>query len=246
LRIAALSDFHIGVKPHRDGFRHGLDAFCRFLDQLEATHDAIVLLGDIYQTDHGLFPGRASASRHLGRARRRIGELAARLERPPYVYVFGNHDEVAGEALNAREHASWHVDGLGVFFVHGHQFDPVARRARLAADLGTWITGRMRSLGLRPLAQWLEDRDIAIKDGRFRGEQGPYAIAGRDLARTWGAQIVVMGHTHVASVTAIPEGLVVNTGSCSRGRTEFVSIDTRARTVTLYGAARRTVHTLPR
>lgn len=246
VRIAALSDFHIGVQEHRDGFRHASAAFSRFLDRLEATHDAIVLLGDIYQTDHAMIPGRHGERRHLARARERIGELARRLEAPPYVYVFGNHDEVAGEVLGATEHASWHADGLGVLFIHGHQFDPVARRAKIAADLGTWCTGRLRAVGLRPVAQWLEGRDIAIKDRRFRGERGPYVLAGRRLARAHRAEVVVMGHTHVASVTAIPEGVVVNTGSCSRERFEHVSIDTRSRMVSLQRGDERVAYDVPR
>ena len=244
MRIAALSDFHLGVTSQRDGFRHPLDDFARVLDRLEATHETIVLLGDIYQTDHGLVPSRARARRHLERARERIGVLAERLDSPPYVYVFGNHDEVAGEVLGAKEQVSLRAHGVGVFMIHGHQFDPVARRARLAADLGTWSTGRLRAVGMRPLAQWLEDRDIEVKDRRFRGQRGPYVVAGRDLARTHDASVVVMGHTHVASITETPEGMVVNTGSCSRGRFEYVSIDTAARTVALYRGNDRVVHAL--
>jgi predicted phosphodiesterase len=244
VRVAALSDFHIGVQWHRDGFRHRLQRFSRWLDHLEASHDRIVLLGDIYQTDHGAI-FRRGARRHLIRARERVRELARRFEAPPYLYVFGNHDEIAREVLGATEHVSLRADGIGMFFIHGHQFDPVARRAKLAADLGTWATGRLRAMGLRPVAQWLEGRDISIKDRRFRGEHGPYVRAGRDLARTHDAQIVVMGHTHVASSTPVPEGIVLNTGSCSRGRNQGVSIDTATREVTLLRDDERHVYTVP-
>jgi predicted phosphodiesterase len=235
VRVAALSDFHIGVSDRRDGFRHDAGEFSRFLDGLEATHDLIVLLGDIYQTDHGVCP-RSRAS-HLHRARRRVPRLVRRFDAAPYVHVFGNHDEIAGRELLAPEQLCLTDDGIGMVFIHGHQFDPVAGRAKWAADCGTWITGRMRAVGLRPLAEWFEARDIGIKGARFSGQTGPYVVAGRRLACAQGAQVVVMGHTHIASITKVPEGLVVNTGSCSRTQFEHVSIDTREGQVTLHKGA---------
>lgn len=226
VRIAAISDLHIGARRHTDGFRHDLAAFGRFLDRLEAEHDAVVLLGDVYQTDHALVPTAAAARRMLERARARVPALADRFDRPPYVHVHGNHDAIAGPALDAPERL--HLPGrFPVLFTHGHQFDPVAVRARWAADLGTWSTGRLRALGLRPLAWWLELRDVSIKDRRFRGPHGPYARGAEALAREHAVPIVVMGHTHCPGITPLRErGVMVNTGTCSGGRTMWVSIDT--------------------
>jgi predicted phosphodiesterase len=229
MRVAALSDLHIGVTNRRDGFRHDLRRFGAFLDELEAAHDRIVLLGDIFQTDHGAFPTRASARRHLRRARSRVAHLAERWTGAKYLYVFGNHDTIAGAELDAAEHVCLEDHGVRILFIHGHQFDPVARRAPLAADLGTWFTGRLRAVGLRPAAAWLEARDIAIKDQRFRGPQGPYALGASTLARDHDARVVVMGHTHCARIDPIDAGLAVNTGSCSRGRLSWISVDTGAR-----------------
>ena len=45
MRIAAISDFHIGATALTDTFGHAEDAFLRWLDRLEARHDRIVLLG---------------------------------------------------------------------------------------------------------------------------------------------------------------------------------------------------------
>ena len=223
VRIAALSDFHIGVADRTDGFRHDPVTFGRFLDQLERQHDAIVLLGDIWQTDHGAVPTRAEAARRLHAARRRLPRLTARLDEPPYVYVHGNHDEVAATELGARTFVK--LDGA--LFIHGHQFDPVARGAPWAAAVGTWTTGQLRNVGLRPLATWFEGRDVAIKDRRFRGPDGPYAAGARELACTHDARFVVMGHTHVPAHEELGSVVALNTGTCSGGRRMFVSLDTR-------------------
>ncbi len=233
MRIAALSDFHIGVRDGVDGFRHDPGRFSAFLDRLERGHDAILLLGDIFQTDHTMLPTDGARRRHLEMARARLGALGHRLQRPPYVYVHGNHDLVAAQACGAPEHVRLGDETLWAFFIHGHQFDPVARRAPALAHFGTWATGRLRAAGLPKVAAYFERRDVDIKHARFRGPAGPYVRAGRDLARRWKANVVVMGHTHVSCIDRVPEGLVVNTGTCSGGRFEYVSIDTRARTVTL-------------
>ena len=233
MRVAALSDLHIGVTRWRDGFLHDPLRFCAFLDELEADHDRIVLLGDIFQTDHGTFPTHSSARRHLRRARDRVRELAERFAGAKYLYVFGNHDAVAHAELDAPEQVCLEDHGVRILFIHGHQFDPVALRAPLAADFGTWFTGRLRAVGLRPAAAWLESRDIAIKDRRFAGPQGPYTRGAASLARDHGARVVVMGHTHCARIDAIAEGLAANTGSCSRGRLSWISVDTAARRLRL-------------
>lgn len=234
MRIAALSDFHIGARAYMDEFRHDEARFLAYLDRLEASHDRIVLVGDIYQTEHSLRPGHQAAARELGRARRRLPALAERLRGGPYLYLHGNHDAVAGAELAAPEQLRLAADGFAVVFIHGHQFDPIFSRAYAAARAATWFTGRLRRLGLRPLAQWFEGRDIALKHRRFGHAHGPYATAARALLREHSADLVVMGHTHVPHLHLLPEGRIVNTGSCSRGRTMHVTIDTAARSVEIH------------
>ncbi|MBL9103536.1 MAG: metallophosphoesterase family protein [Myxococcales bacterium] len=231
MRIAALSDFHIGPHGYTDEFHHTEARFLEFLATLEATHDRIVLVGDIWQTEHDLLPGRRGAARQLARARRRVPALAERLAGPKYTYVHGNHDAVARHELGAAEQVRVEADGFAAVFIHGHQFDPVFRRAYTAARAATWLMGRTRRAGLRPLAQWIEGRDIAIKHSKFGHAEGPYAEAARGLLREHAADVVVMGHTHVPHLHELPEGRVVNTGSCSRARLMYVSIDTATRAV---------------
>lgn len=236
MRIAALSDFHIGARGYTDEFRHREADFLAFLDSLEQTHDRIVLVGDIYQTEHALLPGNTAAAAQLARAQARMPALCERLRGPQYHYLHGNHDAVAGKALAAPETLHLHADDFTIVFIHGHQFDPIFQRARAAAQAATWFTGRLRRAGLRPIAQWFEGRDIAIKHTRFGHIDGPYARAARTLLRDHAADLVVMGHTHVPHLHELPEGRVVNTGSCSRGRRTHVSIDTATGSVTIHRA----------
>ena len=71
---------------------------------------------------------------------------------------------------------------------------------------------------------------MEVKDRRFRGVQGPYARAANALCEEEAAQIVVMGHTHAARADRIDRGWSLNTGTCSGGRFQCVSLDLSAKT----------------
>ncbi len=233
MRVAALSDFHIGSRAGSDSFAHDEGRFLAFLDSIEDAHDRIVLLGDVFQAEHGRFVGRKVAARELERARRRVPRLWERMSGPRYTYIHGNHDGIAQRTLGAR--TSWRIeeDGFVAFFIHGHQFDPLLTRVYPLARLSTWLMGRVRRAGLRPVAEWFEHKDIVLKHERFCGPAGPYAVAARRLLREEEADVVVMGHTHVPERLELPEGVVANTGSCSMGQRMYVSIDTAERDVSL-------------
>ncbi len=233
MRIAALSDFHIGASARADQFRHAERDFHGFLDELEARHDHIVLVGDIYQTEHGPNLSRRTAARELAVARARLPALTRRFESGGYTYLHGNHDDIARDEVGARTSVRFEADGFSVYFVHGHQYDPLFNRLYPLARLSTWMSGRLRSAGLRALPDYLEHKDIALKHERFKGADGPYAAAARDLFRTHDADAVVMGHTHVPLRLDLGRGVLANTGTCSMGLRMHVSVDTSTRTVEL-------------
>ena len=64
-----------------------------------------------------------------------------------------------------------------------------------------------------------------MKDARFRGPQGPYARAANALCRDTAVSAVVMGHTHAARIDVVEHGVSLNTGTCSGGRREMISLD---------------------
>lgn len=47
MRIAALSDFHVGARAGMDEFRHDERAFLERLARVVDTHDRTILVGDI-------------------------------------------------------------------------------------------------------------------------------------------------------------------------------------------------------
>ncbi len=226
MRIAAVSDLHIGDRAHSDTFRHAEGDFLGWLDVLEAQHDTLVLLGDIYQTDHGPLPGPASARRALALARERTERLSLRFAEPQYRWISGNHDPITHEVLGAARSLTFGEPGCRALFVHGDAYDPVIGRAPRLSAAGTWFTGQARAVGLRTVAEVLEDRDVTVKGRLHKGPAGPYGRAAQALMAEQGVQVVVMGHTHIPVRLELPDGVLANTGTCSRGRFMGVSVDT--------------------
>lgn len=235
MRIAAISDLHIGARDRTCGFRHDPGAFGRLLDQLEAGHDEIVLLGDIWQLDHEALPGRGPALRALRLARARAGWLDRRIDGGGYTVVHGNHDAWTREALDARTRVVRTHGGRTAVLVHGDAYDPVLGSAPRVSHGATWFTGRLRWAGLRWPAEQLEEQDVQIKARRFQGADGPYVAGARALSAAHGAQLVVMGHTHVPTLIDTGGAVLANTGTCSRRRFMGVSIDLGAGSVALLG-----------
>jgi UDP-2,3-diacylglucosamine pyrophosphatase LpxH len=232
MKIVAISDLHIGPRAGRDAFGHAPEAFSRFLDALLGWADAVVLLGDVWQTDHGLRTGPLASARQLRAAMDRSPWLSERLGHPRLHLVHGNHDAIAKDELGARTALRFEGAAGAALFTHGDAFDAVIRRAPRLSATGTWICGRLRRAGLDGVAQELEDRDVQVKGARVHGPGGPTALAAVAAAREEGAATLVMGHTHVIldHVEAGPAGAapvrLLNTGTCSRGRWSGVLIDT--------------------
>ena len=230
MRLAVISDLHIGPSPNTDAFGHDADQFCSFLDRLEASHDRIILLGDIYQCDHGPIPGRESEIRQLKSAQQRSQWLTDRIADSGYVLLSGNHDTVTTEVLGAQKLLVLEDNGVRVLLTHGDQFDPALQNIPMLSATATWFVGRLRSAGLRGVSQWLEGRDVSIKADRFQIAEGPYAEGAKQLMREHRTDFVVFGHTHVPWKQNINAGFLLNSGTCSLGQRMFVSIDTRTRT----------------
>lgn len=234
MRVAVMSDLHIGVPPVGGAFGHRAPDFARFLRARLDDHDHVVLNGDVLQTDHTLGWGPAAARAALERGLAHHGWLADLLENPRLHYLHGNHDAVAAELLGAPTLKTFGDGRLVV--THGDAFDPVIGRAPGVSAAATWASGRIRRLGLHALATALEGRDIAIKGQRFGGREGPYAQGARALLQAHGAEVCVMGHTHVPCEHALPEGIYVNPGSCSLGWRAWVSVDLDAGDVVRHAA----------
>lgn len=225
MRVAVLSDLHIGCPPVRGAFGHPPAAFDAWLGQLLDSHDHVVLNGDVFQADHQLRWGRGSETAAVRRALNHHPWLRARLDDPRVRLLRGNHDDVTAELLGAGRVATFSGAAGALVVTHGDHADPLIGQAPGISALATWTSGRLRRLGLHGLSTWLEGRDISLKGARFGGVEGPYALAASALLREHDAQVVVFGHTHIACLQVLQDGIYANPGSASLGRKAWLSVD---------------------
>ncbi len=225
MRIAVISDLHLGTSDASDSFGHDDAHFLRFLDHLENNYERIVLLGDIWETLTSRTFGQAIEA--LRDAQSSHPELKRRFDRPCYLYVHGNHDLVVSR-FGVPLHLVMEAHGVRIVLTHGHIFDRLVRHARWASELAVFAGGWLRRLGCRGLYRMLDSWDQ-----RRAGTEAPslspsafqrWAIA---MAEAHGADAIVTGHTHVAGIAQHGQRLFVNSGSCSEGRFSYVSIDTQ-------------------
>jgi predicted phosphodiesterase len=226
MRIAVISDLHLGPGDATDAFGHEDDDFLRFLRHLEGEFERIVLLGDIWETLTG--HGYGDPARELRRAREAHPRIASRFERSCYAYVHGNHDIVAGRVDRAPERLLLDADGVRLLFTHGHHHDWVLRRARWVSEVAVWLGGWLRRLGFEPFYRLLEkleqDHDGSSLDAGLCSFRR-WAV---EHARSLAADVVITGHTHKLARSLHGDQLFLNSGTCKDGRYGFLSLDTRA------------------
>ncbi len=225
MEIAVISDLHLGTGGAADGFGHSDSEFLKFLDFLERNFERVVLLGDVWETLTGHWPFDPAAE--LYAARECHPEIARRFERERYVYVHGNHDLVAGAVDGAPDEFVIQADGMRLLFTHGHQNDSLIQWRRWLSELGVWLGGWIRRLGLaavyRLFAKLDEGRGgVSLDGGRCEFQRWAMgAAAYRD------ADIVVTGHTHLPTSEEHGARLFLNSGTCSERKISFLSLDTR-------------------
>lgn len=225
MRIAVISDLHLGRGDAADPFGHEDAEFVRFLDHLERDFERIVLLGDVWELLRGALPGDERAE--LRRCREAHPEIARRFERPGYVYVHGNHDLAAGAIERAPENWSVEADGMRLHFTHGHRHDWIVRHAFGLARAGIWMGGWLARVGLQPVVNAVDRFEQKLR----RVSPDPATCSFRewavDEATRRNADVVITGHTHLDGVSKHGERLFLNSGTCSEGRTTFLNVDTR-------------------
>lgn len=225
MKIAVISDLHLGRGDSSDPFGHDESEFLRFLRFLESEFERIVLLGDIYETLWSRLPGDQRGE--LLRCRDAHRRIVSRFEdRERYQYVHGNHDWVAADVLGTPEEILLEADGMRLLFTHGHHYDWILRNAREIAELGVWAAAWLVRMGLTPAFRLLERADKHWRASADPGSCGfqrwaVQAAAARD------ADVVVTGHTHLRTAAEHGSRLYLNSGTCSGGTWSFLHIDTR-------------------
>jgi predicted phosphodiesterase len=225
MRIATFGDLHLGHTPVLDKFLGKEEDLLRFDDHLSGTHDRIISMGDIYQTDYGVYPG--SRSDVLEAILKRYSRIFRRWRSPHYDSVFGNHDVITQKLLGTSKQISINKDGWRIWFIHGHQFDPFIKEKGQLPFFVTWLIGGMRRKGLRRLADFLEGPLYDFGQRIFR----TLDIAARKALINGKFNIIVMGHSHQMTCRPHEKGIYVNSGACSCDSMRYVSIDTAMQVV---------------
>jgi len=225
MKIAVISDLHLGFGDATDSFGHGDADFLRFLARLESDFERIVLLGDVWETltSHRIFDAREG----LRRAREAHAALASRFELSKYVYVHGNHDIVAGTAENIPAEVLLDADGIRLLFTHGHHHDWLIRRARWLSETCVWLGAWVRRCRLSAVYRLGYLLDNALSRPPAHCLKDTFQAWAYSLAKLKHADVVVTGHTHVAMRSERDSRLFLNSGSCSEGQYSYLAIDTK-------------------
>jgi predicted phosphodiesterase len=224
MEIAVISDLHLGTGGAADGFGHDDGEFLKFLSFLEKNFEKVVLLGDVWETLTGALPGDPATE--LRRARESHREIAARFERSNYLYVHGNHDLVAGAVQGTPDELMLHTGNTRILFTHGHQNDELIQRRRWLSELGVWLGGWIRRLGLAALYRLFSELDEKRGGLSLDSTQCSFQKWAMGVAAEREFDVIVTGHTHLAANAAHGNRLFLNSGSCSEGALSFLSMDT--------------------
>ena len=139
--------------------------------------------------------------------------------------MHGNHDLIAG-VQGTPDELVIQTGGARILFTHGHQNDDLVQRRRWLSDLGVWLGGWIRRLGLGALYRLLNELDekrggLSLDSTRCSFQKWAMALA---TEREF--DVMVTGHTHLAANALHGDRLFLNSGSCSEGQFSFLSMDT--------------------
>lgn len=232
MRIAVISDLHLGRRDAIDHFGHDDSDFVRFLKHLEGSFEKIVLLGDIYETLTPKNPLLQRRELHL--AREAHPEIVKRFARPQYTLIHGNHDLVAASELNAPADLFLHVDGVRMLFTHGHLHDWMIRRARRITELGVCLGGWLRRVGMHAVFRAFDALDYRLRGASPEPHRCSFQRWAMGMAHQRQADVVVTGHTHIATKAEHGDRLFLNSGTCSKGRLSYLALDTKLGAYTLH------------
>lgn len=231
MKLAIISDLHIGDKTATDLFGHTEEEFLSFLLYLETHFDKIVLLGDIFECLSSNWP--FNKQNQLFKTIKSYPKISNKfLNNKMYLYIPGNHDHVACDVFGFEDNSViFSNNRLKILFKHGHQFDWIVSMAPMFCELMAWVANWMLRIGLKPLYDY-----IIKTERRFHDDcksVTPYHKKAIAAAKRVKAKIVVVGHTHVLRRLEHDGVTYANCGTCSRGNINFVGLDTETGAVTL-------------
>lgn len=222
MKIALISDIHLAPGGlNRCGVP--IEQIGEVLDELERTHDRLVVGGDLYDLSRPAILGAWRAHREV--MLREFGDVLERLE--AYEAVFGNHD-FARRKLGSKEVLSFKGRVLATL-LHGHQFDGGIKRIPGLAASANWVSGWAARLGVDELGRALGAVPVLLESQRHLDANLRGLLA---YNRVSPADILITGHTHLLRACRIEGVVLVNSGSWER-EPQWVSLDLDAGTVEL-------------
>ena len=228
MRVAIISDLHIGSGDEADRFGHDDHEFLRFLKFMEANFEKIILLGDIFET----LTGRAYGKRmnELRRCFQAHPEVSKRLvgNRRKYIYLHGNHDMLAAEAFSSVSEHFMSVGGRTILFTHGHVFDRISHNARGLAEWFVWLGGHLLRSGRRKTFDFLRGLDDHFLGNRIDSKKCDFRSRAMNAARRMGIDVMVTGHSHAGGFADFGDGLFLNSGACIEGSFQYLAMDLAA------------------
>ena len=233
MQLAVISDLHLGRRGPTDGFGHDDAEFLQFLTFLEVNFEHIVLLGDIWETLTGTLLGDQAGE--LEAAQAAHPELAARFRRKKYLHVHGNHDLVSRH-FGVPEEITLRANGVRLLFTHGHQGDPLVADRQSASEFGVWLGGWLRRLRLGPIYRLASTLDNVRGGFSLDATRCSFQRAWMGRAERRDVDVMVTGHTHLATRAEHGDRLYLNSGSCSEGQLSYLALDTRRGNYTVHDA----------
>lgn len=229
MRIATFGDLHLGPNIFSDRFQNDEEHLLRFDDHLRGSHDRIVLVGDIFQTDYGSRPG--SRPEVLEAAMERYPRISNRWNSASCALIYGNHDAVIQERMRAAKEIFLNDNGSRIWLTHGHHFDPLISEGPIPFAF-SWMMGQFRRMGRRSLADFLEGQFFTTCQQMARSLGSPMCAAQNALLLGQ-YDIVIMGHTHQPDCVRFGNGVYANSGACLPNQLGYISIDTLTKRVEL-------------
>jgi len=228
VKVAILSDLHLSRLDGACAFGHSCERFAELVDQLLETHDKLLLGGDVFDLDVG--PSFWDHAGELKAAREAWGPLLARLKHPRVRWVFGNHDQYL-EREGVPEVQRLESDGTRLMLMHGHQFGATGRWLRLLKYTVKWIAAWDQRAGLGALGGLLYKLNTFASNPVPGAQEPQTRRALKALKSMSDVDILICGHSHNPLVIETGAGIYANSGACSFGRLDWLSVDMKTREV---------------
>ncbi len=219
VKIAVISDMHLGRGDGTDLFGHRDADFVRFLKHLEDNHERVILLGDIYETF-------ASDPWHQYREVKLIRaahpEVVKRFEDDKYTLIHGNHDLVMSR-FGAPSELMLDLDGTRILFRHGHKYDWLIRNAPTIPEFFVWLGFILARWGVEAFLRWGNVIDQWLRANEGMASFQNWALS---TAAANSADVIVTGHTHRGAAKESGNRMYMNSGACYKGLYSWLHLDT--------------------